>query len=100
MLTIPCGHVLCKPCAGKFLSSPKGPPDPHANSELDTNITCYVCEADLSGKVAPKNNDKELSKGISRDIVKSGMVQINSEGTGFAGGGKNMTKREGIAFQC
>lgn len=62
-------------------------------------MTCYVCEADLSGKVASKN-DKEVSKGTSKDIISSGLVQINSEGTGFAGGGKNMAKREGIAFQC
>lgn len=99
MLTIPCGHVLCKPCAGKFMSPPKEPPDPHAKSELDTNVTCYVCEADLSGKVASKI-DSEVSKGTSKDIVKSGLVQINSEGTGFAGGGKNMAKRDGVAFQC
>lgn len=58
-----------------------------------------MCEADLNGKAASKN-DKELSKGASKEIVKSGLVQINSEGTGFAGGGKNMAKREGVAFQC
>lgn len=81
------------------MSPRKGFPDPHANSELDTHITCYVCEADLSGKVASKN-DKEVVKGTSKDTVRSGLVQINSEGTGFAGGGKNMAKREGIAFQC
>lgn len=80
------------------MSPPKGLPDPHANSELDTNVTCYVCEADLSGKVASKNN--EVFKGTSKYIFKSGLVQINSEGTGFAGGGKNMAKRDGVAFQC
>lgn len=80
------------------MSPPKGLPDPHANSEPDTNVTCYVCEADLSVKVASKNN--ELFKGTGKYIVKSGLVQINSEGTGFAGGGKNMAKRDGVAFQC
>lgn len=75
------------------MSPPKGTPDPHANSELETSVTCYVCEADLSGK-------DEASKGTSKEIVKSGLVQINSEGTGFAGGGKNMAKRDGVAFQC
>lgn len=81
------------------MSPPKGTPDPHANSELETSVTCYVCEADLSGKVA-SFIDNEASKGTSKEIVKSGLVQINSEGTGFAGGGKNMAKRDGVAFQC
>lgn len=58
-----------------------------------------MCEADLSGKVASKI-DNEVSKGTSKDIFRSGLVQINSEGTGFAGGGKNMAKRDGVAFQC
>lgn len=47
-----------------------------------------------------KKNDTKLSKRTSKDMVKSGLVQINSEGTGFAGGGKNMAKRDGVAFQC
>lgn len=81
------------------MSPPKGPPDPHANSKLETSVTCYVCEADLSGKVASIIGN-EASKGTSKEIFKSGLVQLNSEGTGFAGGGKNMAKRDGVAFQC
>lgn len=80
------------------MSPPKGLPDPHANSELETSVRCFVCEADLSGKVASIYD--EASKGTSKEIVKSGLVQINSEGTGFAGGGKNMARRDGVAFQC
>lgn len=84
VLTIPCGHVLCKPCAAKFMSSDKGPPDPHASptEQEKKRVVCYVCETDLLGAVKP------------------GMVELRSEGTGFAGGGDNMVQRKGVAFQC
>lgn len=96
MLAIPCGHVLCKPCAGKFLAPAKRPPDPHA-PDPEHHISCYVCDADLSG---PVKREKEVAKGSAKDGAKPGLVEINSEGTGFAGGGKNMAKRQGVAFQC
>lgn len=75
-----------------------GPPDPHS-PDLKDHISCYVCEADLSGK-APRKGDKVVAKGAAKDGAKAGLVEINSEGTGFAGGGKNMAKRQGVAFQC
>lgn len=76
----------------------RGPPDPHA-PDLENHISCYVCEADLSDK-APMKGDKVDVKGAAKDGAKAGLVEINSEGTGFAGGGKNMAKRQGVAFQC
>ncbi|MCJ1465307.1 hypothetical protein MMC07_003924 [Pseudocyphellaria aurata] len=98
MLAVPCGHVLCKPCAGKFLVPTKGPPDPHAPDQ-ENHISCYVCDADLSGKV-PTKRTKDDVKGAAKDGGRPGLVEINSEGTGFASGGKNMAKRQGVAFQC
>lgn len=102
VLTIPCGHVLCKPCAAKFMSPDKGPPDPHASptkQEEKDRVVCYVCETDLSGK---KTKAKEGEDGVKADrgAVKPGMVELRSEGTGFAGGGDNMVQRKGVAFQC
>ncbi len=81
------------------MSRPKGPPDPHA-TEQDNLITCYVCDANLSAKPGTSTKHNKEKGTASKDTLKAGLVQINSEGTGFAGGGKNMAKREGVAFQC
>jgi len=59
--------------------------DPHALGE--EGMRCFVCSVDLSGK---KNKDKPKSR----------LLEISSEGTGFAGGGVNVVKRTGVAFQC
>ena len=85
---------------------------PHKNSlnimddgtAREEDVRCYVCETDLSGKSILKKKlgegkgDSEDAKG--KESLKPGLVEISAEGTGFAGGGKNMTKRKGVAFQC
>lgn len=65
--------------------------DPHSPARED-HLTCYVCDVDLCGG----HNEKEGERGG----LKSGLVELKSEGTGFAGGGTNMAKRQGVAFQC
>ncbi|KAL6716848.1 hypothetical protein ACLMJK_004760 [Lecanora helva] len=102
VLTVPCGHVLCKPCSAKFMSPDTGPPDPHAspiNEEKQGRVVCYVCETDLSGNPTRSKVGDKSSK-LDKGSTKSGLVELKSEGTGFAGGGNNMTQRKGIAFQC
>ena len=84
------------------MSPAKEPPDPHAPDQ-EAHITCYVCNTDLTGKAAArqhKDGVKDTVKDADKKFGKLGLVEINSEGTGFAGGGKNMAKRQGVAFQC
>lgn len=91
VLTIPCGHVLCKPCAGKFMSIDK--------KDEESKVICYVCETDLTEKQDRKKDKKDSGKG-DKTGPKPGLVELRSEGTGFAGGGDNMVKAKGVAFQC
>lgn len=84
------------------MSPDKGPPDPHASpteKQEKNRVVCYVCETDLTGKTSKA---KEGEDGIKADkgAVKPGVVELRSEGTGFAGGGDNMVQRKGVAFQC
>ena len=101
VLTKPCGHVLCKPCAGKFMLLETGPTDPHAspNARKERGGTvCFVCETDLSGKTVGGKESKDGSKSVKS--IESGLVELKSEGTGFALGGTNMAQKQGVAFQC
>ena len=76
------------------------PRDPHSDpsDNNDEKATCYVCETDLT----PSNRKKGKKDKCSKDDKEAerGVVDLRSEGTGFAGGGTNMAKREGVAFQC
>lgn len=102
VMTVPCGHVLCKPCAGKFMSPDKGPPDPHASTikqHAKDTVVCYVCETELSGNRTSEKANRNLHKS-EKGIAKSGLVELRSEGTGFAGNGDNIVQRKGVAFQC
>ena len=84
----------------------KRPPDPHATTEESDpagECRCYVCEEDLTDKATLKKwkADKDSKQGKEeKDRLKPGLVEIAGEGTGFAGGGKNIAKRQGVAFQC
>ncbi|KAI9369708.1 hypothetical protein BJX61DRAFT_134047 [Aspergillus egyptiacus] len=111
MLTKPCGHVICKPCVDKFMT-PHDAPDPHATkeeqertAELHGLILCYVCETDLTPREAKKDEsgEKEKKKKKKKDReagIQPGLVEISSEGTGFAGRGGNVATKAGVAFQC
>ncbi|KAL4925453.1 putative RING finger domain protein [Aspergillus undulatus] len=118
MLTKPCGHVICKPCVDKFMT-PHDAPDPHASKEeqertaqLHGLILCYVCETDLTtrdpsrddkgaaGGEKEKGKDKKKKKKKDKEGIQPGLVEISSEGTGFAGRGGNVASKAGLAFQC
>lgn len=97
--------------------TPHDVPDPHASKEeqdrtkaLHGRILCYVCEADITPPVpgsehtaeAETNGSKKKSKRKDKDreAIRPGLVEISSEGTGFAGGGGNVATKSGVAFQC
>ncbi|KAJ5329734.1 hypothetical protein N7452_010124 [Penicillium brevicompactum] len=109
ILTKPCGHVICSPCVTKFMTPHETHvPDPHASKEEQEKnaashgvVLCYVCETDVTTR--PKENGtgtSKKSKKKDKDSVLPGLVEISSEGTGFAGKGGNMGKKTGVAFQC
>jgi nitric oxide synthase-interacting protein len=80
--------------------------DPHNKSptlgESIGRVLCYVCEMDITpggSRHRHKSKDKDKERESSSKI-KPGLVEISSEGTGFAQGGDNMAKKKGVAFQC
>jgi nitric oxide synthase-interacting protein len=92
VLAKPCGHVLCKPCSDKFQRAA----DKNAHdADHDKTVRCYVCQEDMTGGRKGKKSDSGKKEKVER-----GLVELSSEGTGFAGGGTNMVKRQGVAFQC
>lgn len=92
VLAKPCGHVLCKACSDKFQRSPeRSAHDPDA----DSAARCYVCQEDVTPKKRKEGKDTK-----HKDRIERGLVELSSDGTGFAGGGKNMVKKAGVAFQC
>ena len=102
MLAIPCGHVLCKPCVDKFLRPEhRHHRDAHDDAPEPESVHCYVCDGDLSSlAVAEKEGKEGKKKKKEKDMApRPGLVEIRSEGTGFASGGKAVVKREGVAFQ-
>lgn len=105
VMTVPCGHVLCKPCAAKLMTPDTGPPDPYATHDDRKQVgtvSCYVCSANITPQKASQEvgEGKKKSKKSEKGDVKAGLVELKCDGTGFAGGGDNIVQRHGTVFQC
>lgn len=93
MLAKPCGHVICGTCYDTFVKPDLKRKASKGQSEVPAALLiCYVCEANLTDTKSEADGKKE------KDRIKPGFVQIGCEGTGFAGSGSNVAKREGTAF--
>lgn len=92
---------------------PHDPIDSHSGNDsskaLIGRMLCYVCDTDITPDLHPnhqsktsklKNHDRDEKKDQRHTKIKPGLVEIRSEGTGFAGGGDNIARKEGVAFQC
>ena len=109
VLAIPCGHVLCKACVDKFMQ-PIMTPDPHNPGAEHGVLRCYVCETNLmddeddskekNGSNGAESKKSKKKRDKDKDTIKRGLVELRSDGTGFAGGGKNTVEKRGVAFQC
>ena len=107
MLTVPCGHVICKPCMEKFMKPTLR--QGAQNTRSETRLVCYVCETDLSDttynatveeNAGSKADSGKRAKEKDKERLKPGLVELSTQGTGFAGGGNSVIGREGVAFQC
>lgn len=103
-LAKPCGHVLCGSCVDQFLkpsAKAKAVEPSEEENGQDARVRCYVCEIDITEtKSKEAKSTKDTEKHKDKDKIRPGLVEISCEGTGFAGGGTNITKRAGVAFQC
>ncbi|KAH9866580.1 hypothetical protein J1614_008271 [Plenodomus biglobosus] len=113
-VAIPCGHVLCNPCVQNFILKPelrhhrdahervaRAGADAGADAEAGA-MHCYVCDADLTAGLGAGEDDgkKKRKKGEKeKEGVRHGLVELRSEGTGFASGGAAVVRRDGVAFQ-
>lgn len=89
--------------------------DPHATQEeqehtagLQGRMLCYVCETDVTPGGPPRddnvdtehNGKKKKKSRKDKEGILPGLVEVCSEGTGFAGRGGNVATKTGVAFQC
>ena len=83
--------------------APDKNPRSHSTHTVDKDapgrMLCFVCETDITECSATVKGDKK-EREKDREKIRPGLVAISSEGTGFAGGGVNIAKKAGTAFQC
>lgn len=93
VLMKPCGHVLCRGCVDRLRVTEQRERDDGDDVVL---VTCYVCDADLTERKKGEGGEGKEKDGK----IGPGMVDLVCEGMGFAGGGANKVKKDGVVFQC
>lgn len=76
----PCSHVVCKTCTDTLVKDSK---------------QCVVCDTQLEGK----DIIELMREGRQIHFWTSIFIDVEVQGTGFAGGGLAETSKAGIAFQ-
>ncbi|KAJ0166291.1 Nitric oxide synthase-interacting protein [Colletotrichum tanaceti] len=87
LLAEKCGHVICRSCAVKFMTTVKG------DDSSPQENACYVCDARLT---AGRSDSKQKQR--KQEFV--GLIELRSEGTGFSARGASKVEKSGVAFQC
>ncbi|TQN71883.1 E3 ubiquitin-protein ligase CSU1 [Colletotrichum shisoi] len=87
LLAEKCGHVICRSCAVKFMTTVKG------DDSSPQENACYVCDARLT---AGRSDGKQKQR--KQEFV--GLIELRSEGTGFSARGASKVEKSGVAFQC
>ncbi|KAK6210175.1 RING finger domain-containing protein [Colletotrichum tabaci] len=87
LLAEKCGHVICRSCAVKFMTTAKG------DDSSPQENACYVCDARLT---AGRSDGKQKQR--KQEFV--GLIELRSEGTGFSARGASKVEKSGVAFQC
>lgn len=81
-----CGHVFCRQCIVRLAET--------AGKDGGV-VACYVCDKSLEGK-----GDEGKPKKRAKGELPAGVVDLQTDGTGFSAAGGNKVEKVSTNFQC